>query len=129
VKKRPIDNKCLRKTFRSNAAFRALGDIASFQSGGCWIAARAIQRKYGGKLVAVASSRHAVEHVVVERDGLYYDSEGAQTAAQLLQRMARDEFVPSPRIAPFRATDLYDIPVDERKAGAVQALFDVCASK
>lgn len=127
MKKPPIDNKCLRKTFRSNAAFIALGDIVSFQQGGCWIAARAIQREYGGKLMLVASDRSPAEHVVVLKDGVFYDSVGAQTEAQLLRRMAREEWVPNPRITPYdRAILGQDLPVSETIARQIQALLRSC---
>ena len=130
MKKKPIDNKCLRKAFRSNAAFIALGDIVSFQQGGCWIAARAIQREYGGKLMLVASDRSHSEHVVVEKDGVFYDSVGAQTKAQLLRRMAREEGVPNPRIEPYNRAILgKGLPVSESIARQVQALFSSCPRK
>lgn len=126
------EGECIRRQLRTNAAFRALGDLTSFQQGGCWIAARAIQLQYGGKLMVVRSS-HGAEHVVVERGGLYYDSEGAQTEKQLLDRM-RQEFnglhaMESPRIESYRREDLdrRDIPVDGKKARAVQVLLSKCS--
>lgn len=129
-KSKPIDNKCLRRTFRSNAAFIALGDITSFQSGGCWIAARAIQREYGGRLMLVASDRSPAEHVVVEKDGIFYDSVGAQTKEQLLRRMAREEWIPNPRIEVYdRAILGKDLPVSESIARRVQALLRSCPRK
>jgi hypothetical protein len=130
TKKPPIDNKCLRRTFRSNAAFIALGDIVSFQSGGCWIAARAIQREYGGTLMLVASDRSPAEHVVVEKDGIFYDSVGAQTKEQLLRRMAREEWVPNPRVTPYDRRVLgKGMPVSESLARRIQALLRSCPRK
>lgn len=130
TKKRQItpEGECIRQRLRTNAAFRVLDQTASFQSGGCWIAANAIQRQFGGKLATVTSSRGGAEHFVVERDGLYYDSEGAQTAQQLLMRMAREEFVPAPRIVPYESWHKQRSGADtaEPKVVAIQTLFTRC---
>jgi hypothetical protein len=84
-------------------AYEVLGPVGTWQAGGCWILAEAIQKVLGpkAKLVAIASTRTPVEHVVVEFDGKYIDADGAFTETRLLSKMRTQEFVPSPRLVTF----------------------------
>ena len=133
------EGECIRKRLRTNAAYRILDQTCSFQQGGCWIAANAIQRQYGGQLAAVVTDRRGedhplmIEHFVVERDGLYYDSEGAQTKDQLVARMAEDELWDLRKtrvnIVPFEPDFLTRSGADrnEGKIQAIQTLLASCA--
>jgi hypothetical protein len=119
---------CFKRRLATNAAFKILGDeLTSFQQGGCWVAARAIQRAAGGRLVAVASSRQPVEHVVVQQGDRFIDSDGMHTATQLLSKMARREGVPNPRLVPFRRAAAGTIVLDERKARRLSKLLQTCS--
>src|SRR5690606_28476082 len=106
---------------------RRLGNLASFQSGGCWIGARAIQRVIGGRLATIASARSLAEHIVVEKDGVYYDSDGAHTPAAVLRKMAVREGVPGPYLRPYRRAELgAGLTVDEARARAISELLQRC---
>jgi len=82
--------KLIRSVFKSKAAFDIIDrwwKLDSFQSGGCVLAADAIQMAFGGELYAVASARHPFEHAVVKIGDAYYDSDGEHTAKQMLKKM------------------------------------------
>lgn len=118
---------CIRRGLGSNEAYRRLGELTSFQSGGCWIGARAIQLAIGGRLATVASTRSSSEHIVVEKDGVYYDSDGAHTPATLLRKMAVREGVPGPYLRPYRRAELSPgLCVDEARARAISTLLQRC---
>jgi hypothetical protein len=61
--------------------------------------------------MAVTSLRAPVEHVVLQvAQDIYLDADGAQTAAELLRKMQRIEFVPHPRLVVFDPAAAGDIP-------------------
>ncbi len=116
----------VRRTFRSSASYTLLDTLGSggtWLAGGCWIAAAAIQKVFGGGLVAVVA-RDLVQHVVVEKGGLYMDADGKPlAAAPFLTRYARLEGLPSPTFSPLRPAEVRGIPFNETAVSETAALL------
>lgn len=72
----------IRRYFKSNASYQILdhsaGEGGTWTAGGCWIAAEAIKRTFGGSIRAICSQRSGarVEHFVVQKDDHLIDSDG-----------------------------------------------------
>ena len=97
-----------RRLFKNNDAYLVIdrhGLGSTWLEGGCWVAAEAIRRVFGGDLVAV-HSRWGLEHVVVERGGWLVDAEGhAAPTARWVRRYARREGIVDASLHPFSGVD------------------------
>lgn len=86
---------------------------SSWEEGGCWLAARAIQRVLGGEVQALVA-RNDPQHAVVfdPASGTYLDASGEHTRRGLLQKWAR-QGVRGAELAPLDAADEDTFPPDE----------------
>jgi hypothetical protein len=111
-----VDQRAIRLALASREAKQILHDegvgLNSFTQGGCWLAAEAIQRAFGGKLMMVGSVHpddpdtaeyRVYQHVVVQIGPVYYDANGPHTKDGLLRAWeagSRPKIVPLvPKIA------------------------------
>lgn len=94
----------VKKFCASNESYQLLSnidpEISTWSSGGCWILADAIQKGFGGTLVAIYDNGIA-QHVLIEMNGTFIDSDGAATSIKLLHRWKRWEMRRNPKIGPF----------------------------
>jgi hypothetical protein len=123
-----IDGKLLKRLMCSNEAFDILGDIVSWNSGGCWILAEALRRFIGDQatIVAIADDRCQHQHIVVKVGNLYYDADGESNEGRLLHRWMDYERLRNPRIVGFDpelAADL-EIPCEEELVTQVYNLLN-----
>lgn len=126
----------IRRVFASAASYEVLPE-GTWQAGGCWTAAHAIQAFMGGTLVAVLSTRNGlqVEHVAVELPGcVVADADGIRSPKQLLRVMREREAVPRPFLARFshelrRRAKLAGLDWDQAASRRVQALLRAEAAK
>jgi hypothetical protein len=103
-------DKIIRKAFTSAKSYdiidgHGLGD--TWSSGGCWVAAEAIQQRFGGELLGIWDGRTGLTHVVVEKRGVMIDADGKPLLrAAFLKRYAKQEgLVPPVTAEAFRPSD------------------------
>ena len=89
--------------------------LATWTEGGCWPAARALASVIGGELLAVASERWPVEHVVVAKDGYVIDADGVQTPDAMLAKMRRGSLLNTGPRAP------YLVPLERARARSARS--------
>lgn len=128
----------IRRVFRSAKSYHILDTLGSggtWQAGGCWIAAEAIKRVFGGVLYSIESPAVAgipdtpriVQHVFVLLEGFCIDSDGKPAARKaFLTRYVRLEMLdPSATIMVFssaaRAGSL--IPHSQKAIKATERLL------
>lgn len=108
-RKNPADSwagadKVIRKTFRSAASYaiidaHRLGD--TWNAGGCWVAAAAIARCFGGDLIGVWVGDQMVTHVAVRKGDTIIDADGKPLPQEaFLRRYAKRERLPRLSIRP-----------------------------
>jgi DNA topoisomerase-1 len=96
--------------------------------GGCYAMAKALQKKLGGDLVSVASSKQA-EHVVLKSGDDYWDGDGKSTKEQLLKRWSEEEGIKNLSLRPFKESDVPDSPRDQKLIDAVAVHLGVSNSE
>lgn len=96
--------------------------------GGCWALAKAIHRKFGGKLFAMTDpgiqkpfDKHA-QHVVVKIGSYYLDGDGAQTKDELVERWEYNHSRPA-LFMPLEDTITKDINCSLRAVNDICGLF------
>ena len=95
----------LRNYLNTDEAYAILGPDGTWTAGGCWLLAAALAPLLDAPLVGVWSRVHGMpvlQHVVLQLDAdCFLDADGAQTARALLRRMAQEEMLVAPFLAPF----------------------------
>lgn len=83
-------------------AFDVLDPDWTWSAGGCWVLALVLKRVLGdeARLMAVHTD-YGLDHVVVEYGGKLWDSDGPQTATELIDKWVHEELRPSSYLTEF----------------------------
>lgn len=94
----------LRRLLHRRRVFALIESTGSWTQGGCWVLGVALVKWMGGDArleMTVADNRRGADHVVVSSGGLYFDGDGAQSTAELLDKMTNLERAVRPRVVAF----------------------------